>query len=286
MEVDIAISGGSVEGICAATGFLKAIETDLKHTIKAAAGNSAGGLILCLRASGRDIAWIEKFVLETDFSRFISLPKVWQVWRLVSLFKKGWLSDGLELERALQEATSLRTMREARFDLYVVGSDFTTEDLATFSPLMTPDIPLWLAARITSCLPVGFKPVGYEGRLYYDGGVRRHYPIDSLPYSPRPLIGYLVGHKHKSVPKGDPKTDLEPGLFGTLGAYIDNATDANVHDALKVSRQVKGRSDITIAYDDAKIGTFDFGMSGADKLRIIETARTMTVQAVRLSEIV
>ena len=52
-EVDVVISGGSINGICDAVGFLKALTVDLGHTIVAGSASSAGGIILGAFASGR-----------------------------------------------------------------------------------------------------------------------------------------------------------------------------------------------------------------------------------------
>lgn len=284
MDVDVAISGGSVEGICAAVGFLRAVTVDLRHRIVAAAGNSAGGLILCLLASGRSLDWVEQTILATDFSTFVSKPPLWQVWKLVSIWRNGWLSDGVALERFLQNATENRVMAVSTFDLHVVGSNFTTGDKTVFSQSDTPLMPLWKAARITSCLPVGFKPVLHEGHIYYDGGVRRHYPIDVLPKADRPILGYLVGHKHAFYRARNNPPSLTPGLLGSLADYIDNSTDANVHDAIRRSREELRRYDVTVAYDDAEVGTFDFNMTVEQKRRVMETARTNTIRAVQAAE--
>lgn len=279
-KIDVVISGGSVEGICTSTGFLKAVVDDLGHKIIAGAGNSAGGIVLGAYASGLTVSEIERSVIETDFTKLVSMPKWYQAIEIWRVFRRGWLSDGKAFDEFLAKITNNKLMSDANFDLYIVGSDFTSRSLAVFSKKTESDMPLWIAMRITSCMPGAFKPVTYRGHVFYDGGVRRHYPIDILPISDRPLYGYLLGHdEHRSKVE----VDTRPGLLNTLGDYIDNAVDANVHDAVHRSRDIKMRKDVTIAYDDVKVGSFDFGISADEKIRLIQTARQTTLDKLKMA---
>lgn len=276
MDVDVAISGGSVEGICTSVGFLKAIITDLKHNIISAAGTSAGGIILGACASGVPIDQLEETIINTQFSDFVTLPKWYDIFRMYRAFHYGWMSDGKRFDKFLQELTNNKNINDSIYDLYLTGSDFTIQNIAIFSKRKTPDMPLWQAMRITSCLPGAFKPVLYNGHIFYDGGVRRHYPIDIIPIADRPLYGYLLGESiNKTVSE-----KLAPGFINTFGGFIDNSIDANISDAIRRSRHVKMRKDITITYDDTKVGTFDFNLSKSEKTRLIETARQLTLKTI------
>jgi predicted acylesterase/phospholipase RssA len=272
VKVDVVISGGSVEGICTATGFLKAVVDDLKHEIVCGAGNSAGGIVLACHASGMTPSDIESAVVAADFASFISVPSWWNIVAELKAFRRGWLSDGSKLEAFLRSLTKDKKLKDASFDVRLAGSNFTRYRAEELHKGTRPEMPLWLASRITSCLPMGFKPVAFEDCLWYDGGVRRHYPVDFVPPSDRPFYGWLLG---ELSPESSKPVDLRPGALGVLSDFIDQSVDNNVQDAMLLAK----RKPVTVAYDDAYVGTFDFGVSTNEKKRLIELARKKTVEA-------
>lgn len=271
-KVDLVISGGSVEGICTATGFLRAVVDDLGHEVACGAGNSAGGIVLACHASGMSPAEIEKVVLETDFRSFVSVPSWWNVVGAAKALRRGWLSDGNALSRFLESSTKAKKLKDAAFDLRLVGSNFTRYRLEEFHKGNRPEMPVWLAARITACLPMAFKPVEFEDCLWYDGGVRRHYPVDAVPPSDRPFYGWLLG---EISPESKEPVETRPGALGVLADLVNQGVDSNVQDAMLLA----GRKPVTVSYDDAHVGTFDFGIGIAEKKRLVDLARKMTVEA-------
>jgi len=270
MEVDLVISGGSVEGICTATGFLRAIVDDLGHKVAAAAGNSAGAVVLSCHAAGKTPREIEEAVLNTDFGSFVRVPAWWEFWGWKAFLRRGWLSDGEDFLKLLERMTDGKKMKDAAFDLHVVGSDFTHYKLGVFNRESDPEMRLALAARISACLPGAFKPVRYGDAVWYDGGVRRHYPVDKVPESDRPFYGWLVG----SLEYGSVPVETRPGILGTLMDYVEQAVDANVQAGLRLSC----RQPITVSYDDPYVGTMDFDIDFEEKKRLIELARQKTVE--------
>lgn len=269
-DVDLVISGGSVEGICTATGFLKAVVDDLKHKVVAAAGNSAGGVVLGCHAAGMTPTDIESFVMGLDFSRYASVPAWWNIPGLLRWFRRGWLSDGKEFEKLLQDLTHGKMFKDAKFDVHIVGSNYTKYKVDDFHRGTRPDMPLWKAMRITSCLPAAFKPVEFEGCLWYDGGVRRHYPVEHVPTSDRAFYGWLIGDL---APEASKPIDLRPGLVGVLTDYVDQSVDNTVQDAMKLAT----RKPVTVHYDDAYVGTMDFNITREEKARLIRKAHALTL---------
>ena len=272
-QVDVVISGGAVEGVCTATGFLRAVVDDLGHKVVCGAANSAGALVLGAHAAGVTPKKIEKVVLETDFTRFVSKPRWWQLIRIWKVLRRGWLSDGKKLDTFLQELTEGKTFKDANFDVRLVGSNYTNYSWKAFHKGNLPNMPIWKAMRISSSLPGAFKPVWFGGALWCDGGVRRHYPVDLVPPSKRPFYGWLLG----STSSKPVKVDSRPGAVGTITDYIDQATDATIESSLDLAE----RKPITVEYDDAYVGTFDFGLPREEKERLINLARKMTVRKLR-----
>lgn len=267
-EVDVVISGGSVEGICDATGFLKALTKDLGLKIASGAGTSAGAIILGAHAAGLDADTIEELVAHAKFSNWVSIPRWYNFIRIGKTIKNGWLSDGENLLTYLGELTKHKRFRDARFDVHLAGTDMNAAKVRDFNKASDPDMPLALAMRISCSVPGCFKPPEYDGSVWYDGSIRSHYPAELVPVSDRPFYGFLASHV------GDGKIRTLNGPFGMLMKLIDNTLDVNI----KYSNQIALRRPITVLHT----GQADHGwrVSRAERSAMIEAARVATIQTI------
>lgn len=267
VEIDVVISGGSIEGLCDATGFLKALTVDLGHKVVSAAGASAGGIILSGFASGRPIDEIERIIVSTDIGRLVKIPKIWQIYKIIKAFNRGWVSDGAALENLMGVMTGFKTMSDIEVDLHLAASDFTNGTLVDFCKEYDPTMPLHRAMRITSCVPGLFKQVEFNGIQWYDGSIRSYFPIELLPPSERPCYGFV------SQPV-DARTFSEKiSTYGVLAGLINHSVDANIRSSIRLS----GKKPIMIHHKDAHVGTYDFSISSDEKVRLIESARKATL---------
>ena len=267
-EVDVVISGGSINGICDAVGFLKALTVDLGHKVVAGSAASAGGIILGAYAAGRPIAEIEETVLNTNIAKLLQIPHWYNLYTIWRAFSEGWICDGILLERLMERLTYKKTLKELDIDLYIAGSDFSHNTLHSFSKASDPDMPVSKAMRITSGVPGLFKPVEYEGAIWYDGSIRSYFPVEILPLSPRPIYGFVSNKidRYNMKPK--------MGAYGVLAGLIDHSVDANIQHSIQVS----GRKPITVSHNDKYVGTYDFGISATTKSTLIEAARVATIK--------
>jgi hypothetical protein len=64
------------------------------------------------------------------------------------------------------------------------------------------------------------------------------------------------------------------GAYGVLAGLIDHSVDANIQHSILVS----GRHPITISHNEKYVGTYDFGISAAEKHALIEAARAATIK--------
>jgi len=269
--VDLVISGGSIEGICDAVGFIKAITVDLGLSIASAAGASAGGVILGIYAAGNNISDIEKLVLDIDFSQWISVPSWWNVFKICRALRNGWLSDGSELEQYLANVTSNKLMKDSRIDLHIAGTDICNSQLHDFNKINDPNISLALAMRITCCVPGCFKPPLYDGTLWGDGSIRSHYPAELIPTSSRPFYGFLATH---FIKKNEQMRNME-GIYGTISRIIDNTIDVNV----RYSESIASRKPITVYHSGPSYHSWK--LSKQQRKEMIENARITTVNRIK-----
>ena len=248
------LSGGSAKGVLEGAGALNAV-FDRGNTIAVGAGTSAGGIILGALAAGKSPKEIREIALAVDFSKFISTG----FWSWLRVIRTGSLSDGKELLKFLEGLTGGKRFKDAGFDARLTGADYTYGKPAVFSRDLTPEMPIALAMRITSCIPLGFSSVEWKGSWFKDGGVYAHVPVEASRDPYRTVI-FALAHGHDGRPeKADWSAD--PGLLKEVERTVDLLIDANVHEEL-----AKAPPDAVRVFSDALgFGTFKFDFSTSEK---------------------
>lgn len=263
-EVDVVISGGSIEGICDAIGFLKAITVDLGHKVVCAAGSSAGSIILGAYASGKPLDEIEELVVSTDISRLVSLPRWWQVITIYRALRRGWVSDAQLIEKLFSQMTYDKKFKDLTIDLHLAGSDLDRKELYDFNIMSDPDMTVAQAMRISCCIPGLFKPAEYNGSTFFDGSIRSYFPVELIPDSQRPLFGFVTNTV-------DDK--LKTGLYGTLVGLINHSVDANIRKSLRMSR----RRPSIVTHNGMHVGSTEFNLPTSTKQKLIKLAHEATL---------
>lgn len=226
-NVRLILSGGSARGILEAAGAVNAL-ADRGHDISVGAGTSAGGIIMGALASGRAPKEIKQIVLETDFGQFIS-TSWWSYWRLI---RKGALSDGKALLKFLKRITRDVTFKDAIFDVRITSANYTLGVEQVFTKETDPDMPLALAMRITSAMPLGFSAVEYKGHWFKDGGVYENVPIETGTRAIERTVIFALADSVDGVQNEVPwKADV--GLVREAGRSISLLLDANMESSYR-----------------------------------------------------
>ena len=195
---NLVFEGGGVKGVAyagaVATLEARGIMGDIRHV----AGTSAGAISAALLAFGATGDDLQAILGNTDFRGF--MDDSWGVVRDLGrlALEYGWfkgeqfadwmkrnirsLSGDAEdvtfadlAERARPAQTGHgRTFRQ----LHTVATDLGARRPQVFSAETTPDVPVWLAVRMSMSIPLFFASVRHEGRVMVDGGVTWNYPID------------------------------------------------------------------------------------------------------------
>ncbi|AYV78106.1 MAG: patatin [Edafosvirus sp.] len=63
-------------------------------------------------------------------------------------------------------------------ELIVTGTNLSTSNVDYFCPKLTPDMPVYVAIRISVSIPAFFESVIYNNCRYVDGGICENYPLD------------------------------------------------------------------------------------------------------------
>lgn len=267
--IRLVLSGGSAKGIPETLGAATAV-LDRGHEISVCAGTSAGGIVAVALAAGIDPALLKTVVMDMDFSRFVSTGWLgW--WRLA---RRGCLSNGRRLLEFLERLTFGKRFRDAAFDVRITGADYSTGQLRVFSRATDPEMPLALAARITSAMPLAFSAIEYEGHWYKDGGVYAHVPVEAAVASAGRMVIFALA---------SPPPDMENlsrwranvGIVREVERAVDLLIDANVDSQL-----ARAPGDAVRVFSDALgFGTFDFALSRGNKERLFDHGRGLVTEA-------
>lgn len=161
-KIGLALGSGAALG-AAHVGVIRALE---EHGIKPGviAGTSIGSLVASLYAFGKTVDEIEEIALSLD----------WLDISRIKLSKMGLLSNN-ELGEILDETLGDVTFDQAGIKLGVVATDIANGEKIIITQGNVSD-----AVKASTCIPVIFEPVEYDGRLLVDGGLMESVPISAL----------------------------------------------------------------------------------------------------------
>jgi predicted acylesterase/phospholipase RssA len=178
----LVLSGGSVKGL-AYVGALKYFEEN-KGTfggIHEFVGTSIGSLAALLMILNYTSSQLKKLFWDLEFSNLQSLS-------MTSFLETLGLDDGKLVEKFVKECISSKGLSpEISFSqlqnitgksLVVCGTNVDKQECRFFDSFSTPDMPVFLAIRISMAIPILFQPILFEGNHYVDGGITNDIPVN------------------------------------------------------------------------------------------------------------
>ena len=294
---NLVFEGGGVKGIAYAGAIQVLEQQGILPNIERVAGTSAGAITAALLALGAGSQDIARIVGGTDFHQFMdsSLLPTSNIWRLIKDYGwyKGdafaaWMQDIIK-QRTGDAGTTFAQLRALKSkggafrDLYMVGTDLSTQQALIFSGDDTPGLPIWYATRTSMSIPFFFQAVMAAGDVRVDGGVSWNYPIDMFDYQHflndpkkgvkpdyptlydanqvynKETLGFRVDTAdeiaaEKRVWTSPPEKvdDIESYIKALVGFMLDTANKTHLHD---------NDWHRTVFIDAAGIGATDFGLS-------------------------
>ena len=144
-------------------------------------GSSAGAVIITLISIGYNIEEILNILLELDFSQF-------HEFYLDQLFLNYGFNHGKEIIKILEimlEKKNIQsniTLQEhytkTKNHIIITGTCLNTSSTEYFDYKNNPDMPLLTALKITISVPIYFTSVTYKNKIYIDGAILNHCPIN------------------------------------------------------------------------------------------------------------
>ena len=215
-KVGLVFSGGGAKGL-AHLGVIKALEEN-DIPIDYLVGTSMGGIIAGCYAAGYSAAEIEGIVLSNDFSRWVNgeFEKGFNFYYSKEDPNAEFLSIQLSLDSILNAAVTSTIANDVSLN-FALAEKFATQSAKAnynFDSLLIPTRiiaaeiftqheeiidtgSLGNALRATLSVPFFYKPIRFNGKYLFDGGIYNNFPVDVAikEFDPDVIIGSNVSSK-------------------------------------------------------------------------------------------
>ena len=271
-KTKLVLSGGGIKGI-SHIGALYALEKlkCLEH-IEEFAGTSIGSLIIALYVIGYSGSELYDFIKMFDLGKLKKLS-------ILNIHSFG-LDTGSRIEYVIKRLLKGKNLDEniTLNELYdknkkkiiFIAVCLNTMDICHISYETFPELPLYLAIRMSISIPLIYCPVTYKDNIYVDGGCLDNYPISIFKDNLHDTIGILLIDAKDKVDKID---DLETYILrvfqcimygmslNSKHGYESNTIDIHVESINIVNYEIDD-----IKKDELFIKGYKSVMNSIDKL--------------------
>ena len=184
----LVLEGGGVKGI-AYGGAACALEAaGLLDGITTFRGTSAGSIAAALLASGMGCDAMHAALMSAHLDELVGSAGILS--SLEQLRTSYGLHDGAQIQLHVEQLlasqlgsgagdiTFSALRHRTNKTLQITATSLTTSRLTFFDADRTPDVPVALAVRASSTIPLVFTPTIIGGEMYVDGGLLRNLPIE------------------------------------------------------------------------------------------------------------
>lgn len=176
MKIGLVLSGGGIRGI-AHLGVLQAL-TEAGIKFDRISGTSAGSIVGALFAHGIEPAEILKIFMKTHLYKYIR-----------PAFRAKGLMSLDKIRPLLLEYIPHDSFEGLKIPMVITATNFNECKVAYFTSgeLINPILA-------SSSIPVFFKPIKIEGKIYIDGGILNNFPVEPLRSDCDFIIGSSCNH--------------------------------------------------------------------------------------------
>lgn len=268
-KVALVLSGGGAKGL-AHIGVIKALEEN-NIPIDYVVGTSMGGIVAGCYAAGYSADEIEMIMLSDDFQRWVNgeLEEGFNYYYSKEDENSAFLSLKLSLDSTFNASISSSLASDLslnfallenfaqpsananyNFDSLVVPARIMAADVFTQNEVAIDSGSLGSAVRSTLSVPFFYKPIKFNGKYLFDGGIYNNFPVDvaQKEFDPDVIIGVNVSSKvFNKYPKSEDDELINrsllfmlldksnPNLIPESGVYVEpNLEDYTAFDFSKV----------------------------------------------------
>ncbi len=255
------MSGGGARGL-AHIGVMKALEEN-GIPIDYIAGTSAGSIVGCMYAMGLSPNQMDSLVrteefyswatgtIDEDYSYYFRKREENASWinlkfsldSIIQTTLPTSLVSSVPIDYALMQNTAaVIAAANYNFDSLFIPFRCVAADIENKKTVIFKDGDLGMAVRASSAYPFYFRPVIFDGKILYDGGMYNNFPADVMlaDFQPDIIIGINAG--------GSTMATSETNIISQIRAMMTTPTNFSVIC----------ENGILIEPNTDKFGLFDF----------------------------
>ena len=183
MIKNLILSGGSSKCIVFVGAIRSLTELDILDNITNIAGTSGGSLLAMLLVLKYSIDEIEKLYKLLNFKDLMDIKGD----NILNFFNDYGLDPGYKISQLIKIVIKKKTNNAyitfkelyeiTHTNLIITGTCVEKECVEYFNHIDTPNMPVYLAVRISISIPFIFNRVVYNNYTYIDGGFIEYFPI-------------------------------------------------------------------------------------------------------------
>ena len=221
---NLVFSGGQIKGLSYA-GVLKALyERGYSNNIKNVLGVSSGAIFALAFSLKLTISQIIEIVHKLDifnlnninyesffdFFNTYGIDNCDRINKFIKILLKRKTNDENISFKKLYELTNM--------NLIIMGTNLTEKKEEFFNYETSPDMPIWIAIRISINIPIYFEKFEYNNCLYVDGGIICNYPMYYFDNDRENTLGIAL--QDTSKPKN--KSNYFKYIYSILNIMVQN----------------------------------------------------------------
>jgi NTE family protein len=197
----LVISGGGIKGFSALGAITRLKELDIINNPDIYCGTSAGSAISLLLLIGYSSQNIYEILSELDMSKIV----INNIDNILDEVHIGFnLSDPIiyiighmmKRKKISTKITFVELFKKTGKKLIITGVCLNDASLHYFSHETTPNMEVLTAIAISISIPIIFKPILYNNKIWVDGGVMNNYPIDLFNDRINDVIGIYLDEEY------------------------------------------------------------------------------------------
>ncbi|MEO0311139.1 MAG: hypothetical protein RIQ89_796 [Bacteroidota bacterium] len=260
-RVGLVLSGGGARGI-AHIGVIKALEEN-NIPIDYITGTSAGAIVAAMYAQGYSPNQMDSIVRTDEFYNWANgiIPDDYTYYYRKKENNASWITLKFSLDSAFQTAiptnlvstvpidfalmehnAGVNAICKNNFDSLFIPFRCVAADVEAKKSMVFRNGDLGQAVRASAAFPFYFKPLIYNGKLLYDGGLYNNFPIDVMmaDFQPDLIIGVNAGGSNLKL--------SEENIISQIRTMMTTPTDFDV----------RCENSILISPNTDEFGLFDF----------------------------
>lgn len=180
----IIFSGGFLKGYSFIGCINYLIENNIDKQINTIIGSSIGSLVGLLFVLDYSIEELEK--IDLNFNKYVNITTE----NVINFTETFGLDDGKKIIHFFKNIIYYKTsnynitfkqLYELNKKTFVVtGTNLKKRKTEFFSHITTPNMPIWIAIRISTSYPIFYNIVEYENKKYFDGAASSHCSIEFI----------------------------------------------------------------------------------------------------------